>query len=102
MAERWRHCAEKALLLADWAGTPQIRVLQALCLIMNYQEGKAAYPAAGNTGSLSCSGRTPGSKLVSLTLPISISELAFYIWLASTVRIAQWAYVPVFTFEGPM
>jgi hypothetical protein len=51
MAERWRHCAEKALLLADWAGTPQVRVLQALCLIMNYQEGKAAYPAAGNTGS---------------------------------------------------
>lgn len=50
MADRWRYCAEQALHLADWAGTPQIRVLQTLCLLMNYQEGKAAYPAAGNTG----------------------------------------------------
>lgn len=50
MGDRWRQCAEQALLLADWAGTPQVRVLQALCLLMNHQEGRAAYPAAGNTG----------------------------------------------------
>ncbi|KAK9893613.1 hypothetical protein P389DRAFT_114074 [Cystobasidium minutum MCA 4210] len=63
MAEKWKYCAEQALHLSDWAAVPQMRVLQALCLIMNYQDGKCAYPAAGNT--------------------------AFYIWLSSAVRIAQ-------------
>jgi hypothetical protein len=50
MANTWRHCAEQALTLADWVGTPQVRVLQALCLLMNFQDGKSAHPTAGSTG----------------------------------------------------
>lgn len=83
MADRWRYSAEQALTLSDWAGTPQIRVLQALCLIMNYQEGKSAYPAAGNTGMLR----------ITVSMPFYLTDgpllLAFYVWLSSAVRIAQ-------------
>lgn len=86
MADRWRHCAEQALLLSDWAGTPQIRVVQSLCLMMNYQEGKSAYPAAGNTGAQAC--RVHELNFASVLMP-RYRHTAFYIWLASAVRIAQ-------------
>ena len=93
MAEKWKYCAEQALHLSDWAATPQIRVLQALCLIMNYQDGKCAYPAVGNTGAPdieSMHEKKMGSTFYHLTYrSISFLYLAFFGHSHSTVRFLE-------------
>lgn len=34
--EFWKRAAQDALRVADWAGRPQIRTLQAICLLLNW------------------------------------------------------------------
>lgn len=86
LTAQWRHCAEQALNVADWAAKPQIRALQALCLLMNYQDGKVAYPSAGNSGKVT---ESTIRGMLRIVVTDTCIHTAFYVWLAAGIRIAQ-------------
>ncbi|KAK9893390.1 hypothetical protein P389DRAFT_175407 [Cystobasidium minutum MCA 4210] len=63
VSDYWRGAAQKALRAAEWVVRPQIRTLQAICLLLNWQ--------------------TPGA------LSQVSDSVSFGIWIAAGIRIAQ-------------
>ncbi|KAK9896836.1 hypothetical protein P389DRAFT_49941 [Cystobasidium minutum MCA 4210] len=61
--ERWKCAAQRALRAADWAERPQIRTLQAICLLFNW-------PTSGSLAQVS-------------------DSVSFGVWLSAGIRIAQ-------------